>query len=228
MTLSGRASAARAPEAPAVAAGLALGGGQVGPVGVVGRDAQGAGVAVGDQGPVHEQPVAGALHVGQQAVVAVADLHVAGEADLGPLREQRLGAGRRLGPEAVDGCSRLHRLGGVDAEQPDRLGAGPEVHLDGVPIDHVGDGARARRWVVATAAPGAGAHGSEAGEQHEEGGPAAGAWRGVGAGRGEHEVTSGRRCRRREPRSGRSRGFDPTIGVRRSAAAPPPVSPGVR
>ncbi len=82
---------------------------------------------------VHEQPVRGALDVGEGAVVAVARVLVVGEADGLAGREQLGGAGAGLGPEALLAALGVAGLGGVDADEAH----GPDpADADRVAVDH--------------------------------------------------------------------------------------------
>src|SRR5687767_14755661 len=102
----------------------------------------GAGEAVADEGLVDEEAVASSEGVGEQAAVVVAQLRVALEADLGARRYEVSKAAGRLAPEALDRLGGMHRLGGVDADEADRLTAAAcEPEAQRVAVDDLDDDA---------------------------------------------------------------------------------------
>ena len=101
----------------------------------VGRDREGARVAVAHQLRVDEGAVGLAVDVGQQAPVAVALLDIADEAHAAARHERRVGGRGALGV-ALHRRAGLDRLRRVDADVAHALAAAVEAHADGVAVDH--------------------------------------------------------------------------------------------
>jgi hypothetical protein len=166
--------AAGAPQAEPGLPGTVLGLVETRAVGDVGRVVAGVRVPVVDLGGVHEQAV-GPVYVGQQPVVAVAGLDVAGEPDLGARGHEGGQVGGGLVAEALDRAAGGHRLGRVDADQPDRLGRAGQLDHQRVAVDGPDDRAGAWRSVRARARRGGPGQVREGERGHRRGGGREGA-----------------------------------------------------
>jgi hypothetical protein len=107
----------------------------------VGGDREGRRESVADERGVHEQPVAPAVHVGEQPSVAVAGLRVEAQAHALAVDEAAVGGAGRLA-EALDRDTRLDRLGRVHPDVANGLVASPNARMDRVAVHDAGDGRR--------------------------------------------------------------------------------------